>query len=235
MRHISVISGEKTYRVKADTPNPVPHNYTVIGFDESGFFPPKKDEYGKRFQRMILYAATSRNPIDGGFFKDGMTRSAYMRENPSAFDGLWAELNGVHSRDPDLVGNNILTRMVSAAYLISVAGYDGLTRTRARIDRFWPDAIDDVFFDALNYFGVYPQTDTIAIKAYSDTHVPVVRAAHERSRRLWSSSTRHKEHADSRIDIPPELILRCMMDLEKHGSNLGLLCDEISYQGIRPH
>src|SRR3989344_3358501 len=191
----AVYSGERIHRVHAKLPFSVYPGMSYIGYDECGFFPPKKDEHAPRFKQQVLCATVSSNPVDGAVFTHATELASYIHHDARRRPQItWTELNGAHSRKPVLFKNNIATRMVSAARLIMKLGYTGDVMTPAYIDRFWPEKFDKLFFSILDYYGATGSPNSLYIKSHADTHVRVVKQAEREAKHLWHSPLRHRDH-----------------------------------------
>ncbi|MFA4819462.1 MAG: hypothetical protein WC613_00715 [Candidatus Aenigmatarchaeota archaeon] len=208
---------DRIRRTHAKIPFPIYPGTTFIGYDESGFFPPKTDEYAARFKRMVLCATLSNNPVDGAVFTHATELASYIHQSGSKQpQRLWTELNGAHSRSPVLSKNSIAARMVCVARLIMELGYTGSVAAPAYIDRFWPRQFDGLFYSILGYYGVKDFGNSLYIEHHADTHVRIVKDAEREAKHLWHSPSRHSDHADSFLDVSPDEIARCMAYMAKN-------------------
>jgi|SRR3989344_3584680 len=211
--------------------------FLFFGVDETGFFPANynPDPQACRSPRMRRMAAdgtlrkmiininASNDPED---VRHRSTSTEHLskhrnRQELEPYNGYrWAEINGVHSRQPELVGNPFRTRKAATAYALMACGFTGLYGQQAIIDPFWNFSDEAVstrelqeFLRAFEFFGIH---SGVSIPEEADMRYKIVQRADANAYRVFAEPRRDKMYTDRKIELPPEVLLDCVRSMKAH-------------------
>src|SRR3989338_331711 len=169
-------------------------------------------------RKMILNVNASNDPEDvrqRSLSTEALTKHRDTRELEYYEGCKWAELNGAHSREPELVINSYRTRKAGIVLLLRAAGFTGADSQVAIIDPFWDfsrteraEREAEEFRYAFEFFGI--PSGSVIFPDESERRYILGNRADADAYRVFVEPLRNNAYGERRIELPPKELLECV-------------------------
>jgi hypothetical protein len=169
-------------------------------------------------RKMILNVDVSNDPED--IEHRSLSTKALTRHRDTRcleyYEGYkWAELNGIHSKQPELVLNSYRTRKAGIVLLLRAAGFTGAEGQRAIVDPFWDfsrteRAAREVeeFYRAFEFFGI--PTGAVIFPDEAERRYILGNHADADAYRIFVDPLRNNAYGDRKVELSPKELLDCV-------------------------